>query len=261
MSAATYESFRVDRRDDGLAVVTMDRPEKHNAMTVTFFRELPRLMEDLSFDPNVGVAIITGAGQKAFSAGGDIAGFQDLQDPTAYRRQLRLVYDAFHSVERAEVPVIAAVNGIAYGGGTELTLACDLAVASERARFSFREPSVGLMPGYGVVRGASVIGHAWTRYLTLTADIIDAAEAERIGLVLRSVPHGELTAEAERIAGMILAQAPLSVRVAKQFVNRDLQAPGVPESIEATALLYTTDDHREGVAAFLERRAPRFGGR
>ncbi len=256
-----YETVTVERRDDGVALVTIDRPDKRNAMSVTFFRELPRLMDDLSHDPDVAVAIVTGAGDVAFSAGGDIAGFADLTDHTAYRRQLRLVYDAFHSVERAEVPVIAAVNGIAFGGGTELTLACDIAVASDRARFAFREPSVGLMPGYGVVRGPSVIGHAWTRYLTLTAEVIDAVEAERIGLVVRQVPHHQLLVEAERIAGLIAAQAPLSVRVGKQFVNRDLQAPGLAESIEATALLYTTADHAEGIAAFVDKRPPRFQGR
>lgn len=261
MSEVPYEAFKVDRRDDGIAVITIDRVDKHNAMSVTFFRELPRLMDDLSLDPDVRVGIVTGAGDRAFSAGGDIAGFAELGDPTAYRRQLRLVYEAFHSVERAEIPVIAAVNGIAYGGGTELALACDIAIASDRARFSFREATVGLMPGYGVVRGPSVIGHAWTRYLALTAEIIDAAEAERIGLVVRRVSHEELLAEAERVAALIAQQAPLSVQVGKQFVNRDLQAPGLAESTEATALLYTTADHAEGVKAFLERRDPRFEGR
>jgi len=257
MGTPSYDSVRIDRRDDGIAVVTIDRPDKHNAMSVTFFRELPQVMDDLSADPDVAVAIITGAGEAAFSAGGDLAGFAELADHAAYRRQLRLVYDAFHAVERAEVPVIAAVNGIAYGGGTELTLACDIAIASERARFAFREPSVGLMPGYGVVRGPTIIGHAWTRYLALTAEVIDAAEAERIGLVVRRVPHERLLPEAERVAGLIAAQAPLAVAVGKQFVNRDLQAPGLAESIEATALLFTTPDHRDRLAGFLDRGAPR----
>jgi enoyl-CoA hydratase len=258
---ATYETLRVERRDDGVAVVTIDREAKRNAMSVTFFRELPRLMDDLSADERVRAAVITGAGDEAFSAGGDLTGFAELDGTTAHRRQLRLVYDAFHAVERADVAVVAAVNGIAYGGGTELVLACDVAIASDRARFAFREPTVGLMPGYGVVRGPDVIGHAWTRYLALTAEVVDADEAQRIGLVVRTVPHERLLDEALRVAGLIAAQAPLAVQVAKSFVNRDLQAPGLAASIEATALLFATDDHREGLAAFAERRPPRFQGR
>jgi enoyl-CoA hydratase len=257
----SYESFRIDRRDDGVAVVTIDREEKRNAMSVAFFRELPRVLAELDADDDVGAVVLTGAGDEAFSAGGDIASFAEMHSITEYRRRLRIVYDAFHAVERAEVPVIGAVNGIAYGGGTELTLACDLAIASERARFAFREPTVGLMPGYGVIRGPAVIGTQWTRYLALTADPIDAALAERIGLVLKVVPHDDLMDEAIAIAARIAANAPLAVRLAKQFINREQMAPGQAESIEATALLFATMDHAEGVQAFLEKRSPTFEGR
>src|SRR6202040_3555055 len=127
-----------------------------------------------------------------------------------YRRQLRMVYDSFHSVERCRLPVIAAVNGYAYGGGPELTLACDIAIASERARFAFREATVGLMPGYGIVRGPATIGKAWTRWLAMTADIVDAEEALRMGLVQRVVPHERLLDEALAVAGRIAAVGPLA---------------------------------------------------
>ena len=256
-----YETFDIEVRGDGVGLVTIDRPTKRNAMSVAFFRELPRVLDELDANADVRAVVITGSGDEAFSAGGDIASFAEMHSIDAYRRRLRVVYDAFHAVERAEVPVVAAVNGIAYGGGTELTLACDLALASDQARFAFREPTVGLMPGYGVIRGPGVIGPVWTRYLALTADAIDAETAERIGLVLRAVPHDRLLEEAVDLAARIARQAPLATRLGKQFINRRQMAPGQPESIEATSLLFATQDHAEGVQAFLEKREPRFEGR
>ena len=254
-----FEVFRIERRD-AVAVLWMNRPEKKNAMNPTFFRELPRVLEHLHREGDVRAVILTGAGD-AFSAGGDIASFRELQDLPAYRRHLRLVFDAFHSIERAELPVIAAVNGVAYGGGTEIILPCDIVIASEQATFSFREARVGLQPGYGLVRGPDVIGRHWTRWLALTADIIDAQKALEIGLVQAVVPHDALLDEALAIAGRIAENPAIAVQVGKQFVNRDTGGHGLAETIEATALLFTTQDHKEGVAAFLERRPPRFEGR
>jgi enoyl-CoA hydratase/carnithine racemase len=228
-------------------------------MDVTFFRELIEVLDDLDSNSEARVAIIIGAG-RAFSAGGDINTFAQLTDVHAYRRHLRLVYDAFHRLERSDIPVIAAVNGIAFGGGTELTLAADLAIASDRARFAFKEPTVGLMPGYGVIRGPEIIGKRATRYLAMTGREIDAERAREIGLVDEVVPHERLLDAALELAGALAANAPLGVRMAKQFINRHQDIPGVPESIEATALLFTTRDHKEGVAAFLEKRPPEFLG-
>lgn len=256
-----YETFTISTPSDGVALVTIDREEKRNAMSVAFFRDLPRVLADLDDDERVRAIVLTGAGDEAFSAGGDIVSFQELTSVAARRRRLRLVYDAFHAVERASKPVVAAVNGIAYGGGTELVLACDLAVASEQARFAFREPVVGLMPGYGVIRGPERIGPAWTRYLALTADPVDASLAERIGLVQQVVAQQEVLPTALGLAGRIASRAPLAVQLGKAFINRTQGAPGQAESIEATALLFSTDDHREGVRAFIEKRAPRFEGR
>lgn len=253
--------FRIERRDDHTALITIDRPDKRNAMSPAFFEQLPGVLDELDEDDGVRAAVITGAGDEAFSAGGDIVSFQALTTVTARRRRLKLVYDAFHSVERAAIPVIAAVNGVAYGGGTELALACDLVVASDRARFAFREPTVGLMPGYGVIRGPERIGPAWTRYLALTADPIDAAMAQRIGLAEFVVPHDQLLDEALGLAARIASRAPLAVQLGKSFINRTGAAPGQNESIEATSLLFATDDHREGVQAFIEKRRPAFEGR
>ena len=257
--AREFEVFRVERRGP-TALLLMDRPEKLNAMAPTFFRELPVVLDTLAREPELRAVVLTGAGD-AFSAGGDIASFGELHDVQAYRRHLQLVFDAFHAVERAELPVIGAVNGIAYGGGTELTLACDIVLASDQARFAFREVTVGLAPGYGLVRGPDVIGRHWTRWLALTGDIIDAQKALEIGLVQRVVPHERLVDDALALAERIAANAPVAVRLGKHFVNRDTGGHGLAETVEATALLFTTEDHKEGVAAFLERRPPAFKGR
>jgi enoyl-CoA hydratase len=240
----------------GVALLTMDRPAKLNAMDPAFFAELRDVMAALSADDSVRAAVLTGAG-RAFSAGGDIDSFHDLAgDTTRVRRHLRLIYDAFCSVERCAVPVIAAVNGIAHGGGTELTLACDVAVASESATFAFREPTVGLTPGWGVVRGPEVMGRHWTRLLALTGRVIDAPTALRAGLVQEVVPAGGLVEHALDLAAEIAANPPLAVQVGKAFVNRDTTA-GFAESIEATALLFTTAEHRAAVDAFRAARAGR----
>ncbi len=147
--------------------------------------------------------------------------------------------------------MIAAVNGLAYGGGTELTLACDLALAADDARFAFREVTVGLMPGYGLVRGPQVIGTAWTRWLALTGEDLTAAEALQIGLVQQVTAADELVGKAVALAARIAAHPPIAVQVGKQFLNRD--ANGITEAVEATALLFTTEEHKQRIDRFLSR--------
>ncbi len=194
----------VDRQEDGTALITINRPEKRNAMNHAFFHDLPAVLADLDEDPDIHACVITGAGE-AFSSGGDIADFDRLTDVPSYRRQVRLALGAFQSLERCETITIAAVNGLAFGGGTELTLACDLALAASDARFAFREVSVGLMPGYGLVRGPETVGRAWTRWLALTGEEIDAGQAQQIGLVHRVVPSERLVEESLALAGRIAA--------------------------------------------------------
>ncbi len=254
-----YETIRIERQGP-VAVLWMNRPEKKNAMSPTFFRELPCVLDELDADPEVRALVLTGAGD-AFSAGGDIASFELLTDLPAYRRQLQLVEDAFHALERAALPVIAAVNGVAYGGGTEIVLFCDFVLASTAARFAFREIKVGLQPGYGLVRGPEVIGRQWTKLLALTGDVIDAAKAREIGLVQEVVAPEALLDEALAIAHRIAANPPTAVRIGKRFVNRATPGGGLRETMEATAILFTTEDHKEGVRAFLEKREPEFTGR
>lgn len=245
----TNDVLDVSRGDDGVAVITMNRPEKLNAMGVEFFEALPVVLAELDADRSIGAAVLTGRG-RAFSAGGDIESFAQLTDHHAYRKHLKLVFDAFHSVEVARIAVIGAINGIAYGGGTELTLACDYVIASEQAKFGFREVSVGLTPGWGVIRGPEVIGRSWTRRLALAGEIIDAYKALEIGLVQTVVPADSLAEEARALAARIAAHPRIATAVGKQMINRGT-ATGFIESIEATALLFTTDEHKEAVAGFL----------
>jgi enoyl-CoA hydratase/carnithine racemase len=245
----SHSTLGVERHADGTALVTIRRPEKLNAMNRAFFSELPLLMRELDDDPSVKVAVITGAG-KAFSAGGDIADFDALDGSVdAARRQVRAALDAFDAVERAETVAIAAVNGIAYGGGTELTLCCDIALASAQARFAFKEITLGLMPGYGLVRAPEVIGRAQTHWLTLTGDTIDAHHAHRIGLV-QAVSEADVVEDALQLAARIAQHPPTALRTAKRFINRHAPA-SLAESVEATALLMASPDQQQRSRAFL----------
>ena len=246
------ETLEIDRRGDGTALVTITRPDKLNAMNHAFFRELPELMRELDEDPDVRVMVLTGAG-KAFSAGGDISDFHALTGIADYRRQVKMALECFLAIERSETVAIAAVNGLAFGGGTEITLACDVAFASERARFAFKEITLGLMPGYGLVRGPEVMGRAWTHWLTLSGDEVDAAQALSIGLVQHVSPPETLVDDALALAARMAAHPPMALRIAKRFINRN--APNaIAESIEATSFLQSDPDTRARVKAFVDRR-------
>jgi enoyl-CoA hydratase/carnithine racemase len=245
------ETLRVDQRGDGTALVTIDRPDKLNAMNHAFFRELSALIHELDDDPDVAVIVLTGEG-RAFSAGGDIADFELVTDTRGARRQVRLALEAFLAVERAETVVIGAVNGIAYGGGTELTLACDMALASTAARFAFREVTLGLTPGYGLVRGPEIIGRSWTHRMALTGDILDAGQAQRIGLVQEVHAPEALVTEALALAARMAVHPHGALRVTKRFVNRHAPS-GIAESVEATALLMAGPERAKRTRAFVSR--------
>ena len=240
----------------GVVVLTMSRPEKLNAMDEQFFAELTAVMRRTGVDDDVRAVVLTGEG-RAFSAGGDVGTFEAMDgDVCQVRPHLRRVYDAFHAVELCAVPVIAAVNGIAFGGGTELALACDVVLAGESARFAFKEPTMGLMPGYGIVRGPDVMGRHWTRYLALSGREISAVRAERAGLVQEVHPDDALLPAAVQLATEMAAHSPLATQVGKAFVNRDAVG-GFSESVEATALLFGTAEHRAAFTAFREGRLPK----
>jgi enoyl-CoA hydratase/carnithine racemase len=246
------ETLRIERRGDGTALLIIDRDEKLGAMNHAFFAELPEAMRILDEDPDVRVCVLTGAG-RAFSAGGDIADFHALEGMGDCRRQVKMALEAFLAIERAETVMIAAVNGFAFGGGTEITLACDIAFASEAARFSFKEITLGLMPGYGLVRGPEVMGRAWTHWMVLSGDVFEAQDALRIGLVQQVSPPDKLLDDALALAARMAAHPPMALRMAKRFINRNAPA-GLSESIEATAFLMASPDTRERVAAFIRGR-------
>lgn len=250
-----YERFRLESLDSGVLLLTMCRPEKLNAMDQQWFAELTRLMRSLGKDDDEHRAVVLTGEGRAFSAGGDIDMFHGLDgDVHRVRPHLLRVYEAFHAVEKCAVPVVGAVNGIAFGGGTELTLACDVAYAADAAQFSFKEASVGLMPGYGIVRGPDVIGRQHTRYLALSGRTVDAEEARSMGLVAQVHAADRLLDAAVELAEEMAANPPLAVQVGKAFLNRGTEV-GYPESVEAIALLFATPEHRDAVAAFRARRS------
>lgn len=245
--------------DDGVAVLTLDRPDKLNSLTYGFWSELQELLADAAEDDDVRVLVVHGAG-RGFCAGGDIEGFGDLDDIPARRRYQELAYAAFRAFETFPKPTIAAVHGYALGGGCELTMVTDLVIADTTARFGTPETSVGLMPGLGVVRGPANTNLHWMKYLVFTGEHLGAEEARLAGLVTHVVDEGTHLEEAKRLAATIAAKPMVALQVAKRILNRG-SAEGYDHSLEATALLHSTHDQAEGVAAFKERREPRFQDR
>jgi enoyl-CoA hydratase/carnithine racemase len=243
----------------GVAWLKLDRAEKLNAMPRSMWSELSAAMADLSEDATVAAVVFHGAG-KCFSVGGDIEDFGNIGGTTDRRAYMREALGAFRAVDELPKPTVAAVHGNALGGGCELTMVCDIVVADETARFGTPEANVGLVPGPGLVRGRSHVNLHWMKYLVLTGLPIGAEEARLAGLANFVVPAGEHLAEAERIATAIAARSPLAQAVGKGFLNRgawtDQQYAG-----EAIVLLQGAADFTEGIAAFEERREPRFPSR
>jgi enoyl-CoA hydratase/carnithine racemase len=238
---------------------TIDRPDKLNAMTRAFWGELEQTLRRAAADDDVRVLVFRGAG-RCFSVGGDIEGFGELADTLDRRRYVQEALGALRAVDAFPKPTIAAVHGHALGGGCELTMVCDIVVADATARFGTPESAVGLVPGLGVVRGPAHLNLHWMKYLVMTGETLDADEARLAGLVNRVTAAGEHEALAGELAQRIAARAPLALAVGKQILNRHADE-GYAHAIEAVTLLQGTADLQEGVAAFRERRDPRFDGR
>jgi enoyl-CoA hydratase/carnithine racemase len=247
--------------DDRLAVVTINRPEVRNALSRQVIAELLDVLATLRERDDVGLVAFTGAGEKAFVAGADIAQLRLYDLHTGLDAAMQRAFDA---VEAFPKPTVAAVNGFALGGGCELAMACDIRIASEKARFGLPETTLSVLPGAGgTQRLARLVGTGRAIEMILTGRFVDAAEAHTIGLVTAIVPPEELRAELRRLADRILAKGPLAVRLAKLVVRAGMDADQhtgqVVEQL-AQALLYTTADKAEGASAFLEKRTPAFRG-
>lgn len=248
---------------DRIARVTVNRPDKLNALNAIVIAELGDAVTRIETDSAVRGVLVTGAGSKSFVAGADINELTE-QGTQGGRTRALVGHQVFRRLERCGKPVVAAVNGFALGGGCELAMACHLRVASETARFGQPEVKLGIAPGYGgTVRLPRLVGRARALELLLTGEMIDAQEALRIGLVNRVVPAERLLTEAEALLRAILANGPLAVRACLEAVDAGLNM-SLDEALLVEAnyfgLLSDTDDMREGVRAFLEKRKPLFKG-
>lgn len=250
--------------DGDLAIVTVDRQEKLNALNAEVFSELREAFSSLRYDDQVLGVIVTGAGEKAFVAGADIGELAKMDAMTGVETS-RTGQEVFRAIERFPKPVLAAVGGYALGGGCELALACHLRVASENARFGLPEVGLGIIPGYGgTARLARVVGLGRAVEIALTGEMVNAEEALDIGLVTHLVPRDELMARAKEILRKVTKNGPLAVRMVLESIYRGLdstllEANGVESSL--FGLLASTEDVKEGMTAFLEKRKADFKGR
>lgn len=258
-----FDNLLVER-DGAVAVVTINRPAKLNALNNATIEELERACTALAADPQVRVIILTGAGEKAFAAGADIAELAD-QTPVAGRAHAARGQRLLELIEHLGKPVIAAINGYALGGGCELAMACTLRLAADTARLGQPEINLGLLPGYaGTQRLARLVGRGRALELLLTGAHISAEEAWRIGLVNRVVPRDRLMTEARALAAELATKAPIAVRYILDAVVRGLEMPlaeGAAYEAALFGLVAATEDMREGTRAFLEKRKPEFKGR
>lgn len=257
-------------REGAVATLTLNRPELLNPMTRPIVAETIQALAEANADRSVRAVIITGAG-RAFSAGGDVRQLvpsgDDANSPTAYDRRswLKEIQQMVLAIRACEKPVLATVNGVAAGGGCDIALACDLRFASEKARFGEVFAKIGLFPGTGgTYLLPRTVGIAKALELIWTGDLIDAAEAERIGLVSRVYPHDELLPQTMAFAQRLAEGPPLALSLAKAAVYRGLDldlSAAFDYAATAEAITLTSADHREGVAALREKRTPKFEGR
>jgi enoyl-CoA hydratase len=251
-------------REGAVAILTLDRPSKLNALNTAMLEELLEAVDAIDADREVRATIVTGAGEKAFAAGADIEAMAEMTAPQA-KDFSEYGHHLGAAIEQSRVPFIAAVNGLALGGGCELALACDFIYASEQAKLGQPEINLGILPGFGgTQRVTRRVGVGRARELCMTGEIVSAAEALRIGLVDAVVAHADLMNKARATATTIASKAPLAIAALKRAILRGQDVPlPTANEIETTAfaMLFGTHDQREGMRAFLEKRAPKFEGR
>ena len=255
-----YENIVVTKEGQGIAVVILNRPDALNALNTATAKEIKSAAEMLKADDEVRVVVLTGKG-KAFAAGADIKELKDA-DSFGSREWARNLFDSFETLGKIPKPVIAAVNGFALGGGCELALACDFIIASEKAKFGVPEIKIGAVPGAGgMYRLAKVIGIRRAKEMVFTGDPIDAKTAQSIGLVNKVFPADGFMDEVMALARQIGLMSGTVLKIAKQALNEGQNASdpeGVYRDVDAMGILFSTPDQKEGMAAFVEKRAAKF---
>jgi len=253
----------LEKRDDRVAVITLNRPDKLNALNAEVRQLLRDMLDELEGDDDVRAVVIHGTGDKAFVAGADVTEFH-----ARTVAEQRAVYDQrriYEAVADFPKPVIAAIHGFCIGGGSELALACDIRVADRTTRISQAEIRIGLIPGGGgTQRLARLVGRGWASIISLTGDFVEAEEAARIGLVDVLVDEGEHLTRAIELAGRMARWSPVSLRLAKDAIRAAFEMPmaeGLVYEKERFLDAFGSEDGREGVAAFVEKRKPDFKGR
>ncbi|MCC7309579.1 MAG: enoyl-CoA hydratase/isomerase family protein [Acidobacteria bacterium] len=257
-----YETITLEK-DGKVAVITINRPDKLNALSSTVHVEGVAALDELRNDDGVRVVVITGSGEKAFIAGADISEFEGKTPVT--QRAVFQERTLFNTIDTFPKPVIAMVNGFCLGGGNELALACDLRICSENAKFSQPEINLGIIPGGGgSQRLTRLVGEGRSMEMILTGEMIDAETAYRFGLVNHVYPAAELRAKTMELASKIAEKAPIALQLAKEavkFASRSNLDEGLRREVDLFAICFSTEDKQEGVSAFLEKRKPEFKGK
>ncbi len=259
---ASYETISVEK-EGRVAILTIERPEKLNALNSKVHQEGVAALDELRKDDEVRVVILTGSGEKSFIAGADIGEFEG-KTPVTQRATFQ-ERTLFNSIDTFPKPVIAMVNGFCLGGGNELALACDIRICSESARFSQPEINLGIIPGGGgTQRLTRLIGEGRSMEMVLTGGMIDAETAHRFGLVNHVYPANELREKTLEMAAGIAEKAPIALQLAKEavkFASRSNLDEGLRREVDLFAICFSTEDKQEGVSAFLEKRKPEFKGK
>jgi len=251
-------------KEDGISIVTINRPKVLNALNIEVFGELYELFVEIENDPQIRVVILTGAGDRAFVAGVDILEIKD-KDSVSINEFLIIARKAGDKIYNLNKPVIAAINGFAFGGGNELALACDLRIASEKAQFGQQEINLGIIPGGGAIpRLTQLVGLTRAKEIVYSGDVMDAQTALRIGLVNKVVPPEKLMEEAAALARKLLGKSSLILSYAKKAFNTgaDMSLAAALDLDECYfARCFATEDQKEGMKAFVEKRKPEFKNR
>ena len=258
----SYEFLLLEKRER-VAIITINRPDKLNALNIKIREEGANLLDELRNDSSVGVVVFTGAGNKAFIAGADIAEFAGRTAIT--QRDVMMSRSLFTAVDTFPKPVIAMINGFCLGGGCELALACDIRIASENASFGQPEIRLGIIPGGGgTQRLTRLVGEGKAMEMILGGEFIDSQTALSLGLVNHVVPQDQLEAKTMEIANRIASKSPIALQLAKEAVKLASRAnldEGLRREVDLFALCFSTEDKDEGVSAFLEKRTPEFKGK